>query len=70
MKIDVEGAELSVLKGTMDTVKRYYPKIFLSTHGIDVHKKCCAFLKSIGYELQSISDKSVDESNEIMAFRK
>lgn len=45
MKIDVEGAEVSVLRGAMDTLEHYYPKIFLATHGIEVHQQCCKIFK-------------------------
>jgi FkbM family methyltransferase len=70
IKIDVEGAELLVLSGAKSILAKYYPTIFLSTHGIEVHQQCCEFLRLIGYDLQSISDKRVEESNEIMAFKK
>lgn len=33
LKIDVEGVELKVLKGTENLLKNHSPKIFLSTHG-------------------------------------
>lgn len=32
MKIDVEGAELSVLKGGVKILRQYMPTIFLSVH--------------------------------------
>lgn len=71
IKIDVEGAEMLVLSGAKSILAKYYPTIFLSTHGISVHQQCCEFLKSIGFNLQSINEKrSVDESDEILAFKK
>lgn len=70
MKIDVEGAELSVLSGAKSILSNYHPTIFLATHGIEVHQQCCQFLKSIGYDLQSINEKNIDETDEIIAFKK
>jgi len=32
IKIDVEGAELAVLRGAANTLRRHHPKIFLSVH--------------------------------------
>jgi hypothetical protein len=48
----------------------YNPTIFLATHGIEVHQQCCTFLKSMGYDLQSINEKKIDETDEIIAFKK
>jgi len=70
MKIDVEGAEFLVLSGAKSILSNYHPTIFLATHGSVVHQKCCEFLKSIGYDLQSINEKNIDETDEIIAFKK
>lgn len=67
IKIDVEGDEMLVLMGAKSTLKNKHPKIFLATHGCDVHKKCCEFLKSLNYDLQSI-DKKLNITDEIFAY--
>lgn len=54
MKIDVEGAELSLLEGARETLVRYAPIIVLSTHGEVVHKACLNFLKTLGYQMSTI----------------
>ena len=69
MKIDVEGAELLVFKGARLVLINYYPTIFLATHGVEVHKECCEFLKEIGYNLQSINEESIEKTDEILAFK-
>jgi len=69
LKIDVEGAEILVLSGAKSLLVRYHPVIFLATHGFEVHRQCCEFLSSIGYELQSINEKNIDETDEIIAFK-
>lgn len=69
MKIDVEGAELSVLEGASRMVIRVKPSIFLATHGVDIHRRCCDFLVRAGYELRPIDESvaSIDATDEILA---
>jgi FkbM family methyltransferase len=67
IKIDVEGDEMLVLIGAKSTLKNKHPKIFLATHGREVHKECCKFLKSLNYNLQSINKKNLDITDEILA---
>lgn len=45
MKIDVEGNELNVLKGAIDTIRHCKPEIFIETSD----NKVLNFLKSLGY---------------------
>lgn len=52
IKIDVEGAELDVLKGAENTITKYHPTILLSTHNCQnegIHKQCLDYLASLGY---------------------
>jgi len=71
IKIDVEGAEFLVLSGAQTIISKYYPMIFLSTHGVDMHKRCCTFLKEMGYNLQSVhKNQSVEECRSIVASKK
>ena len=48
IKIDVEGAELNVLKGAKETILKYKPIIYLSVHP--------THLKELGYELRQLKD--------------
>ena len=68
IKVDVEGAEMLVLLGAKSLLADARPTLFLATHGYDTHKQCCAFLESLGYHLQPIAGKGVDEANEILAY--
>ena len=52
LKIDVEGFELEVLKGSEKTIKRLKPKIILETHSRELRRKCDDFLKKLGYHLK------------------
>jgi FkbM family methyltransferase len=49
IKIDVEGGELSVLKGAKKLLLSHKPTILLSTHGESRRVDCFGFLRSVGY---------------------
>lgn len=55
IKIDVEGAELEVLKGAVNTLQQYKPFILLATHDCrlpGVKDACVKFLTGLGYTVQ------------------
>lgn len=64
LKIDVEGAELDVLKGAKDVLGSVKPEIVLATHECHVpgmEEACLEFLKGYGYQCTAFSEsKSVD----------
>lgn len=53
IKIDVEGAEHSVLEGAQQCLAAS-PVVFLATHSPQLADQCCALLRSIGYEFSQI----------------
>lgn len=55
IKIDVEGAEYSVLLGSQTTLRNSKPKIFLSTHSSELRTNCLEYLKGIGYKYEILS---------------
>lgn len=57
LKIDVEGAELLVLKGAKETFSSTKPKIFLSIHTAELEKKCIEYLKDFGYKFILLDEK-------------
>jgi len=67
IKLDVEGDEMQVLVGSRQALERAKPTILLSTHGPHVHREACEFLKSLGYQLQSIGSKAIEETDELIA---
>ena len=72
IKIDVEGAELLVLRGTKSTLSNYSPKIFLETHSHRVHNvhiDCCNFLTSLGYKLIPVVGNDLYNTREIFAYK-
>jgi FkbM family methyltransferase len=66
IKVDVEGAEMEVLRGAEDTVSRARPVIFLSTHGAEVHRRCLAWLRGRGYALSPILGGDVEATTEVL----
>lgn len=67
IKIDVEGAELSVLRGGSRLLAAFHPTIFLATHGTELHRECVSLLRRLGYQLDAIEGESADESCELLA---
>ena len=52
LKIDVEGFEMEVLKGSLDTIRKYKPNIILETHTRKLRQQCNEFLEKEGYILR------------------
>lgn len=52
MKIDVEGAELSVLEGARQTLLSYRPRLIVELHNPDMDVQCPAFLTALGYDVR------------------
>ncbi len=50
IKIDVEGAELSVLKGAQNIILVRKPVIFLSVHSSELRTHCLQYLEQFGYD--------------------
>lgn len=50
LKIDVEGAELSVLKGARNLLQTSHPSLLLSVHSDALREDCIAYLQALGYE--------------------
>lgn len=59
IKIDVEGAEVMVLKGAEQLLKSHRPLLFLSTHGDTIKQDCMAFLSELGYQFETMSGQAV-----------
>lgn len=62
IKIDVEGAELSVLKGAKDTISKKKPVVFLSTHSDELRTLCLEYLKEFGYTFEVLSQNKNNPS--------
>lgn len=56
MKVDVEGMELDVLEGAVDTLKKYKPKLLIETHDSfkpGIKEVVCEYLRRFNYELDT-----------------
>lgn len=67
IKMDIEGAEGLALYGAKKMLENSHPTIFLATHGSVVHKQCCNFLTSFGYQLEAIDGMKLEQSTEVLA---
>lgn len=66
IKIDVEGAELDVIIGAEQTLRRSRPVIFLSTHSPELRRECLERLSGLGYKYRPLDGG--DEANEFILF--
>ncbi len=66
LKIDVEGAEESVLEGARELISTFRPIIFLSTHGYEPHRRSLAFVRAAGYAVFPILGGDVESTCEIL----
>jgi hypothetical protein len=65
--MDLEGGEEKALLGAKTVIQKAHPLIFLATHSVELHRTCCQFLKSLGYDLKPVGEKSLGVNDEILA---
>ena len=67
VKLDVEGAELEVLKGATETLQKFKPQVSIENHlFIDptLHEKCRDYLRSVGFvEVETVPYHSISHSH-------
>jgi len=51
LKIDAEGMELEVLKGSKKLIKKFKPYMFVENDRFDKHKKLVSYIDSLGYDM-------------------
>ncbi|MEO8659272.1 MAG: FkbM family methyltransferase [Bryobacteraceae bacterium] len=66
IKIDVEGAEVDVLRGARQLLKSR-PAIFLATHGTFAHRQSIELLLASGYEVSALDGGLPDHTDELVA---
>lgn len=65
LKIDVEGAELDLFKGSLEFFRERRPALLLSTHGEKVKADCLRLLRELGYgRVKPLDVGSEEQANE------
>lgn len=62
IKIDVEGSELSVLKGGINSISNFRPLIFISIHNDRLRSECLKFIKELDYQIVPIDNDEVEKA--------
>ena len=66
LKIDVEGAEVEVLRGALDVLRAARPVVVLATHGAAADRRCRELLGGLGYAVAPVEGDPLEWS-ELMA---
>lgn len=70
IKMDIEGAEFTVLSDLQLILKEKMPTIFVSTHGIKIHHDCINLLENIGYVLNPLDTNDIESCKEFIGYDK
>ncbi len=54
VKIDVDGGEVDVLNGLIDTLTKYHPQLTIEVHSPELLKGVLAILEPIGYKMRRV----------------
>jgi len=67
IKIDVEGAEFSVLQGAREVLSQHRPALLLATHNSSLRRLCLELLATHGYAVRPIKPSDGDRADEFLA---
>lgn len=57
IKMDVEGAEVAVLRGARRILAERHPSLIIEVHGAEVESECLALLRAQGYDPHTVSQR-------------
>ena len=60
IKIDVEGAEMLVLKGGCETIRKRRPTLILAVHSDEIERECRRLLEPFGYIFKDLGQSKGD----------
>lgn len=63
MKVDVEGAELLVLRGAEKMLREYQPTLFLEIHSPELARDCRNLLEHLGYQIEVMKEEGRIDPN-------
>jgi len=69
IKFDIEGEEYNALLGASQILDEYGPVILCETHGQRVHGQCCELLAGLGYTVESLDERRLSQTSEIVAHK-
>jgi FkbM family methyltransferase len=58
IKIDVEGAELKVIKGGYSTINLHRPELIIEIHNIPMMLYVCDFLRNFSYSIEMMDEEN------------
>jgi FkbM family methyltransferase len=65
LKIDVEGAEVDVLRGGIDFLREHRPAMLLSVHSAGLRAECLALVRGLGYsKITPLDARDLDAADE------
>jgi len=67
LKVDVEGGEINVLKGSQKVVSQTRPKMLLATHSKETHSFVLDFLYKHNYQFRILDNEGSKGDTEIIA---
>jgi FkbM family methyltransferase len=67
IKIDVEGAELSVLQGAREMLSQHRPALLLATHSPALRDQCLDLIADHGYVVRAIGKNHHEGADEFLA---
>jgi FkbM family methyltransferase len=67
IKIDVEGAEFSVLQGAREVLSQHRPALLLATHSHALRSNCLDLLAAHGYMVRPIGTSNSFKADEFLA---
>jgi FkbM family methyltransferase len=67
IKIDVEGGEIEVLKGSKNVIATSRPKMIIATHNTECHNFVVDFLRKNQYSMEILNPDSLKGDTEIVA---